>query len=399
MTERCLRNAAGLMLALAFAAATLLDGAPNYCVSGIVVDSRSHSPLANARVSLAPTTARDSKSEQVTKQDGRFSFALSQPGKYQLSMTKPGYPQQAYKQAAFAGVASAIVVRDGQDTSSLVFEAHRGGVISGLVKDEDSEPVGNAQITIFRLAIVDGQRRVLGRSQTRANASGEFRFSGLPRGSYYVCAMGRPWFADSLIELQEMQGSATTLQTKFKRAIPIAPGGGQSEEPDQSALEFSPDPVFRGTAFLTTFYPNAPSVDQASLVRVDAGGEMQISITLPLAKAVSVKGTINLPGESSSGRVYLCKNVYDYDVLFQNGLFSGDKTFEFDNVPPGSYEIMATSDAATGANSWHIRERLEVGASDMEVTLRPQEIGSLSGHVLFEGERPRPRVTFSLSPQ
>jgi len=366
-------------------------------VSGIVVDSRSRSPLANARVSLAPTTARESKMEQVTKEDGRFSFTVGEPGKYALSMAKPGYPQQAYKQAGFAGVASAVVVRDGQDTSGLVFEAHRGGVISGLVKDEDSEPVGNALVTVFQSAIVAGDRRIFGRGQTRANASGEFRFSGLPQGNYYICAMGRPWFADSLIGLKEIQQSAARFQIKFKRAIPASPNGQQSAEPVEPSPQFSPDPVFRGTAFLTTFYPNVQSVDQASLVRLDTGGERQVSITLPLATAVSVKGTLNVPGETSDGGATLCKNVYDNCVSFLEGWVTGDKTLQFDNVPPGSYEIAATSNAATGANSWHIRERLEVGASDMEVTLRPQEIGSLSGHVLFEGERPTAQADLFVS--
>jgi len=190
-----MRRAAGLLLALAFAGALRLDAAANYVVSGLVIDSRSHSVLANARVSLAPSAARDRKLEQVTRADGRFAFAVTDPGKYVLSMTKPGYPPQSYKQADFAAVSSAIVVRDGQDTSNLVFEARRGGVITGLVKDEDSEPVGNAQVAIFQSAIMGGERTIISRGQTAANAAGEFRFSGLPRGSYYICAMGRRFLA------------------------------------------------------------------------------------------------------------------------------------------------------------------------------------------------------------
>jgi Carboxypeptidase regulatory-like domain len=61
-------------------------------VGGVVVDSRSHAPLANVRVSLAPATARDLKLEQVTKQEGRFSFSIAEPGKYTLQIVKPGYP-------------------------------------------------------------------------------------------------------------------------------------------------------------------------------------------------------------------------------------------------------------------------------------------------------------------
>jgi len=374
------------LLALVLAGTHQLCAAPVYEVSGIVVDSRSHLPLTNARISLAPTESRERKLEQVTQQDGRFAFAVSQPGKYVLAVTKPGYPPQDYKQAGFVGASTAIVVREGQDTTSLVFEARRGSVISGLVRDEDSEPVGNALVTVYQSALMDGERRVIPRGQTRANAAGEFRLAGLPRGSYYVCAMGRPWFADFLIQLQEVQQNVTQFQ--FHRGMPAVPSDEQPEEAAPSPPKFSPDPNTRGTAFLTMFYPNAQSVEQASLVRVEAGDEAQVSITLPLVRAVSVKATINAPGEISDGMASLTKKVNDRYVSFLGGWVSKDKTVQFRNVPPGSYEIVASSQAGTGASSWEVREPVEVGASDLEVTLRPQPMSSLSGRVLFAGERP-----------
>jgi lipocalin len=58
---------------------------------------------------------------------------------------------------------------------------------------------------------------------------------------------------------------------------------------------------------------------------------------------------------------------------------------------------MATSQADTGASSWHVRDRVEVGVSDVEVTLTPQPLGSLSGRVFFEGERPAPTADLFVS--
>jgi hypothetical protein len=85
---------------------------------------------------------------------------------------------------------------------ALVFEAWRGGAISGKIKDEDGEPVAYAVVDLFRSVIVGGERKVIGRGEIRANAAGEFRFRDLQSGSYYVSAMGRPWFADTLIQLE-----------------------------------------------------------------------------------------------------------------------------------------------------------------------------------------------------
>jgi len=393
MTGAPTRGAGGLLLALAFVLSLPLDGASDYSVSGVVVDSRSHAPLANTRVSLLPSPARDRKLEQVTKKDGRFSFTVNGPGKYSLTIAKPGYPPQAYKQADLGGVSSAIVVREDQDTGHIVFEARHGNAITGLVRDDDSEPVGNAIVAIFQSAVVGGASKIFSRGQTRANTAGEFRFSGLLSGNYYVCAMGRPWFADQLIQLQEIQ----RIEGGLPGAVRTEPGGERREGTNQSAPKFSPDPGFHGTAFPTRCYPNAQSVEQASLIRLDAGGEAQASIILSPTRAVSVKGTVSVPDETSVGHAVLYKKVHDGYVSFLDGwIFQGGK-FQFDNVPPGSYEIMATSQADTGASSWHVRDRVEVGVSDVEVTLTPQPLGSLSGRVLFEGEHPAPTADLFVS--
>ncbi len=369
-----------LIVAYAFTGAFSLPGGANYDVGGVVVDSQSQKPLANMRVALAPATARVQKLEQVTKQDGRFSLAVNQAGKYTLQVSKPGYPVQSYRGAAFTGFSSAIVVRDDQDTGHIVFQAKRGAVISGQIKDEDSEPVGNAVVTIFQSMIVAGERKIVVRAQVRANAAGEFRLPNLLRGNYYVCAMGRPWFADSVIQLEDMQEA---VKQSYKRM----PAGAKPAEPP-APPQYSPDPGFRGTAFATTFYPRAQTIEEAGLVRVDTGGETQVSITLPLTKAAVLKGAVASSGEMSEGSANLLKKVYDQYVSFLQERVSKEGTFVFNNVPSGSYEIMATSDAASGGTSWNVRQDVEVGTSDVEVTLRPAPMGAVMGRVLFEGENP-----------
>jgi len=393
MTAGRARAAARCLAALALAGVRVLGGA-SYVVSGTVVDSRSHAPLGNAIVSLAPSAAKDRKLEQVTKPDGRFSFAVSGPGKYWLTMTKPGYPPQAFKGAEYAAVATAIVVRDDQDTSNVVFDARHGGAVGGVVKDEDSEPVGNALVTLFQWATTGGERNIILRGQARADAAGEFRFAGMPPGSYYICATGRPWFADPVVAMQEGQRNIA----RFQRTVPAGSVGGRQEvEPADPAPAFSPDPVFRGTAFLTTFYPSARSVDQAALVRLEAGGEARVSITLPLTSAVTVKGTVSEAGGTGEGRVVLYWKVRELYISLLEAWVRNDRTFELKNVPPGSYEIVAVSQAGTGANSWDLREPVEVGASDVEVTLRPGQLSSLGGRVRFDGERPAPGADLFVS--
>ena len=386
------RRAAYGLLALAFSGASWLNGAGNYLVEGIVVDSRSHAPVANALVSLALSKARDQKTEHTTKQDGRFSFSVSLEGKYSLKIRKAGYPSQDYKQAGFSNVETAIVVREDQDNRHIVFEARRGGAIAGLIKDEDSEPVGRALVAIFQSVILNGERKIVARGQARANAVGEFRFRNLPPGNYYVCAMGRPWFADSLIQLQairEYPPFSRRTPAQLESTVQTAPTSDeQPVEPEEPLPPYSPAPDFRGTAFVTTFFPNAPTVEGASLVRVEAGGEAQASIALPLTRASSIKGAIGVAGEMSGGRVILSKKIYDKYMPFLEGWAANDGKFQFSNVPAGSYEIVAASQANSGPSSWNLRQEVEVGTSDMEIQLRPLQMSSFSGHVLFDSEPP-----------
>ena len=204
--------------------------------------------------------------------------------------------------------------------------------------------------------------------------------------------MGRPWFADSVIEVHESHEAALKLRhdQPAKNPVPDPQGDAQPAESPKSELKYSPDPSFRGSAFLTTFYPDAQTVEEASPVRVGVGGEAQVSITLRLARAVSVKATIHVPGTMMVGRAALNKRIYDQHMPFRFAWVTKDLNgaFEFPNVPAGSYEIVVSSEAGSGASSWNIRQDVEVGASDVEVVLRPLQMASLSGKVVIQDQDP-----------
>ncbi len=367
-------------------AATVPLGAHGYTIGGVVVDGRTHKVLTNVWVTVTSPVIRDQRLGQTTKGDGRFAFAVEQDGKYSITIRKPGYPPQNYKQAGFDGVSSAIIVREGLDNSNIVFEAYRAGVISGQVKDEDSEPVGNALVTLLESIVTDGERKIVTRGQMRADSNGEYRFSNLRPGTYYVCAMGRPWFADALLNPARI----ASLVAKGRRAGSPEAAESSAEEPEQDRREYSPDPNVRGTAFLTTFYPRAQTAEEATPIRLEAGGTAQAPVILPLAPAFAIKVTATPSGQFGDGRAGLYKVVSNQRISFLEETVGSDGKFEFDNVPAGSYEISAASPAGSTGSGWHVRQPVEVGAADIEINLRPQPMGGLSGHVRFEGERPEP---------
>lgn len=379
----------GALAALLVAGAAQLTGAGSYLVEGVVVDGKSGTAIPHVRVTLASSRHREQKTDLMTGEDGRFSFPVSQEGKYTLQISRPGYPPQLYKQAGFAALSSAIVVRDDQDTRHIVFEAWRGGAITGLVKDEDGEPVAYALVDAFRSRITGGERKLIAQGEMRADSRGEFRFRNLQRGNYYVCAMGRPWFADSVMQVERFEGRRRVLRLgKPQQSAAQGEVLDVPPAPEPEPIPFSPDPNLRGTAFRTTFYPNAPVVEQAATVRVEPGGETEVAIVLPFAKAVTVKGSISGAVDMSAGLISLTKKVQDRHVLFLREWSNQEGTFEFRNVPAGSYEILASSQASGGAASWSMRQEVEVGAADVEVQLQPEAMGSFSGRMIVDEETP-----------
>jgi hypothetical protein len=384
-----------------FAALTVsqpaLVAAAQLAAAGIVVDSQTHKPLANARISFSQASAGGRKIEQVTRPDGQFSFAVDQPGKYTLQMFKPGYPDQAYRASTFANLSSAIVIREDQDTSHIVFEARRGAAINGVVKDENAEPVANALVFLFRSMINDGERKLFLQRQVHTNAAGEFRMAVLGLGNYYLCAMGRPWFADEVVQQRHLAESLKQNQERIRqrgkvlRGVPSNGPQIDGEPPSDSipAPQYFADPDLGGIAYLTTFYPESAGLDDASPIRLEAGAELQVTIALPLSKAVNVTGSVISTSEPGVGRVILCKNVHEICLPFLDTWTQQDGKFKLENIPPGTYELVAASQAS-GASSWNVRQEVVVGGSDQDLALRPSALGAVSGKVVFEGERQAP---------
>jgi Carboxypeptidase regulatory-like domain len=326
----------------------------SYDVSGVIVDSHTQSPVAHVRVWLLSTTQQEHPLEAITKEDGRFAFVVSDPGKYRIRISKPGYPPQFYLESDFALLSSFVVVGRGLDTSHLVFPAYREGVVSGQVVDEGADPVPGAIVALLQSLITDGERKVILREQMQADSAGEFRFANLRPGSYYVFAFGKPWFVDHVNVNEQALGILTRLRRKIDR------DDVSSER--QSNLHRA--------ALRAAFYSGAQEISGASPIQVEAGGESGIRITLPAAEGVLVRARLNVPSGRDRAAMNLVKEIGGQDIVVAEGFRnSKEGVFDFRNVPPGSYQLVASSESGPGASGWRIRKKIEVGISDAEVTL------------------------------
>lgn len=341
-----------LLILLAFASALGQAVAEDFQVSGVVVDHATNRPLNHVLVQLVRISKGGGDVSAVTSEDGRFNFLHVPKGKYSLQAQKRGQMPERFEESD-GGYASAIVVDGTMKTDNLVFALRTGAHIDGTVIGDDSEPIRNAQVLLFREVVLDGAAQTVRTSQSYTNSTGHFHIGHLEQGKYYVAVLATPWFAqpglsqpgltqnqlvypvtfygdatdagtartillpeggsaDIQINLRTVQGIHVKLPATVRGVALSVPGPGDSLIP--VPLQYLD--VFRGSHFSRPT-PRAPAV-KGPVVSNDPG-----ALLLPMEEAEEVTDLSNL----AAGR-------YKAAVVGENGGFA--QTTEFVELTNGS---------------------------------------------------------------
>ncbi|HXN48692.1 MAG TPA: carboxypeptidase regulatory-like domain-containing protein [Bryobacteraceae bacterium] len=342
MTSR--PSALAVLAALAFAWSGRCQDAPprTYTVGGVVVNPGG-APAKRVRVSIAPVENPAREIGITTGEDGRFRFADLRAGKYALRADTPAGVRQAFLGTSGTGFGVAIVAGDGQRTEDLIFRLVPRAAIHGKIVDQGGDPVEQASVQLFRSSILAGRRRVHLYSYAYSDDRGEYRFAGLPPGTWYLLASGRPWYTERL---------------ETQPASPLARMG-----------------------YPSTFYPGTRDPRGAAPLRLQAGQDLAADLTLVAMPGGNLE--IVISGESSEP-AYV-------QVTFEG--VAGARSFErsetiqseaqLGGLPPGRYKVQAT---ATDAGRWSFAEEtVQVGAGDSKLELNLTKAPAISGVVTFDG--------------
>src|SRR5579883_2476834 len=180
----------GLLLAVACQAQT-------FRVAGTILNSESAAPVGKARISLIATGRTRTV---VTAPDGRFSFDVP-AGKYSLVADVREMRQGYGLRTPNAGFGIAIIAGPDQKTDDLVFRWFPPAVLTGRILDSFGEPVERAQISMTRIAVLNGERHVYFYGNRYTDDRGEYRFAPILPGSYYVRVSATPWYASNTLPL------------------------------------------------------------------------------------------------------------------------------------------------------------------------------------------------------
>lgn len=343
---------------LKLTAATPPQAPPPTAIFGTIVDSSMATPLADVEVTLGQVGSP--RRSVRTDSKGAFTFPGLSAGRYSLLATHPDYLDQAYgtpPESSMRGASWEFPLAAGQQLQAPL-RMLRGASISGRIFDANRAPLADAGVSPRVLfpqvlgpsilgmiqpgeGIGDGSRMFV-----KTNDRGDYRMTGLPPGEYYI-------------------GAAPTVSTGTRTAA------------NNAAM---------------TYYPGFRKPDQAVLVKVAAGADIQgIDFAIEPVSTLRVSGKITNPlvaglPETQYGYQFI---LLPRDARIVEGPGSATSTspdhapapdaFELQNVAPGTYDLfVAFSSRPTNPRAgfvYHIGRSVvnvvDRDVNDLAVTIVP----------------------------
>jgi hypothetical protein len=368
-------------------------------VAGNVLRLDTGEPLKKARVTLQDHADEEFSVFFLTDEQGHFLFENVPPGSYDLQVSRNGYVDAEYGQKKPDGPGAILTLTSGQSTTDLVFKLAHTAAISGRVFDEDGEPIAKAAVITYRASRQRGKERENGDDPVLTNDLGEFRIFGLAPGRYYIAVNFRPedpfhrytpaanqklntgylpsYYPNTIdpakalaisvglgdeIRSVEFFLRASRFVTVRGRVICTIPGnsaasGRVSLNPQGPGLaqalkgiddNFSPKDgsfVLRnvppGSYDLTASYRSGESDDwRLARRQLEVGNSDVDGVTITLLRGVDIPGRITWEGAPANDPANLhvrLQALREDQPYFSQPSVKLDGTFQFKNVPEGSY--------------------------------------------------------------
>lgn len=308
-----------LALLLAFPLASQDQPPPTCKLSGSVVDSATGAPLAKVNLQLQQADSTPTVATATVDSKGNFTMVNVPAGQYRLKATRNGFLDTYYGSRRAAGTGTAITLEPGQEMKDLQVKMFSFGVIAGVVRDTDGEPLVGASVKLYRQSFGQvGYRQFNSVSELTTDDLGQFRAVNLEPGKYFIRAS----------------------RTADEDYLPSA-------ALDHSGKELPP-------VLLPTFYPGTLDPTSARMVEVSAGARISgADITMVRSRVFRVKVHASAT-EGLGGLSVWLADPSGFDGLDTKirGQRNNDKEdFEIRGVPPGSYTLGASANPISHQHS------------------------------------------------
>jgi protocatechuate 3,4-dioxygenase beta subunit len=341
-------------------AASPADAAKPPSIEGRVL-SLAGEPVRKAVVTVEATGAKAHSYSAVTNSEGRFSLDSVEPGDYRMVVERAGYLKQGYGSDEPGEFGSVITLAAEQRLTDLVVRLTPEASVAGRVVDEDSDPVGDVNVRLYRYAYDPAGLRLRQVASNPTDSTGAFRLSGVPPGRYHLVACPR-----------------------VAAVAPPAPAPHNGEKAEY--------------AYETTYYPGVAEPMAAQQILVSAGdGQSLGDLTLHKTRVVHVRGRVDFGAVLDARRLVIRaistdnRSAVEFFDAPSAGLSPADGSFDLAGVTPGSYTIMVTT--LSGAIKILGRLGIDVGERDVNnvaITLPPG--AEVAGTIVYAGS-PAPEKT------
>ena len=372
-------------------------------ISGIVVDDSTRLPVRHALVSAA-TPGAPAGGQVHTDDTGRFRIDGLPPGDYTLYVSAPAYLPSGFDASGARGRGRTIALGVGQHARDLVITLVRAAAISGVITSPTGEPLGDVAVHLSRWGYSSrtGERTLVGADApgTSTDDRGRYRLHGVPPGEYFVITTGyRPVGGLQAIELGdplEVMRHADVEAVRRGSTTVAAPDGVPAPTRER--------PV-------TTLFPGASTVAQATAIRVAAGEDHRgIDFAVRSERVATITGTVALPGgvQATGLTVQLFAVTAEIPgplpMDLRNTARGERNVFKFADVPPGNYVLTAqafvrapAAPAGEPPELWSDVEPIAVNGQDRSgLALSPRPGAVVSGRVEFAGATPPPELLSDL---
>jgi hypothetical protein len=348
-------------------------------ISGRIVHLSTGQPLSGIEVSISPTEQRDVSVQVVTGADGRFLFEDVAKGKYSLIAQGRGFSLQAYQQ--HGQYSTAVAVGPGLNSENLIFQLVADASISGLVVDEENEPVRSGEVLLFARARAGGPGKATLQSRSGLDEQGRYHFGHLQPGSYVVAINAQPWYA------QEPPAPPRTARLSNDGD---STANSEAANLDPDAQDSTPLDV----AYRTTYFADATDPETASSIVLHPGERATADITLRTVPALHLTVRNIGADPKQPGTVTVMQRLFDGAPVAVQA--------RTQQIAPGVVRISGISPGHLTLNlrsftgkEWRSEARDVEIAADTEIDASEQTTGTVTIHgtMRSSGNAPLPTAT------
>lgn len=407
-------------------------------VVGQVVEADGNRPVSDTVVTISPTNVVSGAAggqrfptAVLTDSNGRFVFNGLPAAEYQILATKPGYIEGAYDRLTASGPAGRLALIEGERRADLRISIWKTASISGLLLDEQSEPIVGGSIQVLERTYVAGRRRFGFRAAALTDDRGAFRVPSLPPGTYVITAPSTQVTLPRTVLDSYVDGTlAPDLRQQLAIVRPLlGPVDSQNNQKVGDVIWQlqgrgpTPPPTTGATFFVypTTYYPAATLLQDAQLIPLRSGEERSgVVIQLNPRPAAKISGVVQSDDGPAANTAIRLLPAGATDLVSDSGfevatsITDGNGQFTLVGIPSGTYVIQASKSqytvvpatpgnliqvtpnrTATGAiqatprrvlsTRW-ARETVVVDATDLAgIAVRLQDGIGIKGRVQFDG--------------